>query len=385
MRVLVWLLIGGGFVAGLGSPGVDAQTAASPADEVPPPVEEWIADLESDIYSARVRATERLILAGSAAIEPLIKAVEQGELETISRGVYILRHLALSSANPATEEQAYRALERLSQRRFGGASRRASTALQAVNEMRQQRAQERLVQLGAVFTLAPVRIAMAVQDTFPSIQFGPNWRGTPADFSQVAWITSQQSESPSNKWMIVIEGHQVTDEWIDQLTALENVAVVKFKMAPVTDQAIGKLAALADLEILELLYTPVSDSVIQHMAALPKIARLRLIGTQITPSGCQRLQQQLAQVEIDFRSGGFLGVGCGDNPCRISLVQPGTAAAKAGLRVDDIITGYNGQPVQTMDELTRLISQHTVGDKVTVQVQRNNEQLSFEVELGAWD
>jgi hypothetical protein len=384
MRVLPWLLLVGGIWHGLAPQIVHGQIEAQ-ADEARPPLAEWIRDLESDIYSVRVRATERLILAGSAAIEPLTKAVEQGELETISRGVYILRQLAISSDSAATEAQAYEALKQLASRRFSGAARRAGTALLAVNQMRQQRAQERLTQLGAVFAVAQVRVAMAVQDSFPAVQFGANWRGDPADFAQVAWITSQTNESASNKWMISIEGHTVSDEWMDYLIKLENVAVVKLRSAPLPEQALKKFAAMPDLEILELLYTPVSDDDVEHLAALPKIGRLRLIGTEMTSDGKDRLQQQLAHVDIDFRNGGFLGVGCTDNPCRISLVQPDTAAAKAGLRADDVITGYNGHPVQTMDELTRLISQNTVGDKVTLEVQRQNERITVEIELGAWD
>jgi hypothetical protein len=387
MRVLLWLLIVVGLVPGFARRTAWGQPAGAErrADESPPPVDEWIADLESDIYSVRVRATERLILAGSAAIEPLTKAVEEGELETISRGVYILRQLAMSPADLAAEEQAYRALEQLSRRRFSGASRRAATALQAVHEMRQQRAQERLAQLGAVFALSPVQVTVGVRDSFPSVEFGPTWRGTPADFAQVAWITAQESESPSAQWMIIIDGHQVTDDWMDRIVGLKNVAVVKLKSAQVSDEAIGRLAGLKDLEILELLYTPISDAAVDHLAALPKLARLRLIGTRITAAGHDRLQQQVAQAEIDFRNGGFLGVGCTDNPCQISLVQPNSAAAAAGMRVEDIITGYNGQPVQTMDELTRLISQDTVGDKVSLELLRKNERITVEVELGAWD
>jgi hypothetical protein len=38
-----------------------------------------------------------------------------------------------------------------------------------------------------------------------------------------------------------------------------------------------------------------------------------------------------------------------------------------------------------MEELTRLISQNLVGDKVSVEVLRNEERIVHEIELGAWD
>jgi hypothetical protein len=325
-------------------------------------------------------------MAGSRSVEPVMRAIQDGGgLETISRGVYILRQLALSTADAATEEQAYRALEQISQRRFGGASRRAQTALQAVHEMRFQRAQQQLTQLGAVCSLTAVQVALGVRDGFPSVRFGSGWRGTPADFAHVAWITNYQSEESDDRWMIIIEQQTLDEEWIDRLVALDHVAVLKLKSVQLTDQAIVRLAAMPDLEILELLYCGVGDGIIEPLASLPKLSRLRLIGTQVTSAGVDRLKQLSTQTDIDYRTGGFLGISCNDNPCRITLVQPNSAAAVAGLRVDDVITRYNDQPVQTMEELTRLISQNLVGDKVTVEVLRNEQPLVHQIELGAWD
>ena len=134
---------------------------------------------------------------------------------------------------------------------------------------------------------------------------------------------------------------------------------------------------MPDLEILELLYSPVTDAAVEHLAALPKVTRLRLIGSQITAAGIERLQQLAAQTDIDYRNGGFLGISCNDNPVASRLVQPNSAAAAAGFQVDDIITRYNDQPVQTMDELTRLISQHTrSATRSSVELLRNNERIT---------
>jgi hypothetical protein len=368
--------------------GVGTAPAQAPpaADVAPSAVEPWIASLESDTYAVRVRATEQLILAGARSIEPLAKTIQEGAgLETISRGIYVLRQLALGSADPATEEQAYQALREISQRHFGGASRRAVTALRAIHEMRHQRAQLQLTQLGAVFSMTAVQVGMGVRDGFPSVKFGDTWRGNVAEFAQVAWITGFQAEETETKWMIIIEGQAVDNDWVDRLASIENVSVLKLKSTQVDDAALAKLAAMPDLEILELLYTPVSDTALEHLEALPKVTRLRLIGTQITAEGIERLKRRAVQTDVDYRNGGFLGIGCSDNPCRITLVQPNSAAASAGFRVNDVITRYNDQPVQTMDELTRLISQNPVGAKVTVEVARDDDRIVREVELGAWD
>ncbi len=369
----------------MGTNSAEAQSVPAAPDGAPPTVAPWIEALESDIYTTRVRATEQLILAGRRAIAPVALAVEEGGgLETISRGTYILRQLALIGETP-TQDEAYETLKRIAERPLSGASRRATTALQAVHEMRYRRAQAQLAQMGAVFLDTTGQAPWGTRSLFPSIVFGSAWRGTPADFAEVRWITGFQGNARDDKWMISIEDHPITDEWINSISLLENVVALKFKSAPLPDEAIVRLAELPHLEVLEVLYTPITDATIESLASLPRVVRLRLIGTKITSAGVDRLKERAGQIEIDYRNGGFLGISCTDNPCRINLVQPNTAAAAAGLRVDDIITGYNGQPVTTMEHLTRLISEHTAGEKVTIELLRDDKRIQQEVELGAWD
>jgi len=80
----------------------------------------------------------------------------------------------------------------------------------------------------------------------------------------------------------------------------------------------------------------------------------------------------------------------------VSVVQ-GSPADKAGLRGSykpiriqnqdvliggDIIVGYNGQPVETMQDLLAFISQASPGDKVTLTVLRDGKEMEVEVTLG---
>jgi serine protease Do len=60
-------------------------------------------------------------------------------------------------------------------------------------------------------------------------------------------------------------------------------------------------------------------------------------------------------------------------------------AATAGFQAGDVVLSYNQQPVQTMEELTRLIGQNVAGDKVTMELLRDGEKLTKEVVLGKWD
>jgi S1-C subfamily serine protease len=51
-------------------------------------------------------------------------------------------------------------------------------------------------------------------------------------------------------------------------------------------------------------------------------------------------------------------------------VEPGSAAAAAGIREQDIVIAVDGKPVGSSDELVVAIDAHDPGDKVTVEVVR---------------
>jgi S1-C subfamily serine protease len=75
-------------------------------------------------------------------------------------------------------------------------------------------------------------------------------------------------------------------------------------------------------------------------------------------------------------------------------VLPGSSAAKAGLRPTrhikgqyyrrgDIILGIDGKPVHNMRDLFSALEPHKVGDKVTVKVRRDNDEIDVPVTLDA--
>ncbi|MFZ3137490.1 MAG: PDZ domain-containing protein, partial [Thermodesulfovibrionales bacterium] len=60
-------------------------------------------------------------------------------------------------------------------------------------------------------------------------------------------------------------------------------------------------------------------------------------------------------------------------------VVAGSSADEAKVKVDDIITKFDGQTVD--DELSRLISQKKVGDKIKLTVWRDDQELEIDVIL----
>jgi S1-C subfamily serine protease len=78
----------------------------------------------------------------------------------------------------------------------------------------------------------------------------------------------------------------------------------------------------------------------------------------------------------------------------IARVQPGSAAAKAGLtsleelqsgriRLGDVIISIDGEPVKSYDDLARILDRHNVGDRVTLGLRHNNKERTIKITLQA--
>jgi S1-C subfamily serine protease len=73
----------------------------------------------------------------------------------------------------------------------------------------------------------------------------------------------------------------------------------------------------------------------------------------------------------------------------IVRVMPGTAAERAGLRgidegtrrLGDVIVGVNGKPVRRLPDLTEELERVGVGNKVTLQVKRDGQERSIELDV----
>jgi S1-C subfamily serine protease len=67
----------------------------------------------------------------------------------------------------------------------------------------------------------------------------------------------------------------------------------------------------------------------------------------------------------------------------ITRVQPGTPAAKAGLRPHDIITAVDGQAINQNHDLSTVIEMHQPGQTVTLSIFRAGQKLTLHVKLAA--
>jgi S1-C subfamily serine protease len=63
-------------------------------------------------------------------------------------------------------------------------------------------------------------------------------------------------------------------------------------------------------------------------------------------------------------------------------VTKGTMAAKAGLKVDDVVVALDGQPVRSMDDLILLVRRTTVGQTVTLGLYRGGKRIEVSMAVG---
>jgi putative serine protease PepD len=67
---------------------------------------------------------------------------------------------------------------------------------------------------------------------------------------------------------------------------------------------------------------------------------------------------------------------------KVTQIVAGAPAAQAGLKVGDVITSFNGQPVTSADALTAAVFQSKPGEKVSVTISRNGNTQHLSLTLG---
>jgi serine protease Do len=63
-------------------------------------------------------------------------------------------------------------------------------------------------------------------------------------------------------------------------------------------------------------------------------------------------------------------------------VVPGSPAARAGLRVDDVVLAADGRDIRSSDELPALVAERSPGQKLALRVRRDGRILQITVTLG---
>jgi serine protease Do len=78
----------------------------------------------------------------------------------------------------------------------------------------------------------------------------------------------------------------------------------------------------------------------------------------------------------------YLGIDVDRPTCRVLTVHPRSPAAKAGLKVGDVVTSFDGKGVSNFGDLAFQLGTHKPGATVNVVVLRDNKPLTLKLVIG---
>jgi hypothetical protein len=362
-----------------------AQQGNAPAEFKPADVdrqqelETYIQGLSDPTYRNREAAMRHLVDAGTAAIKPLEKAIRSGNLELIDRASSILQDLALLET-PGDQGKAWKALERLRQNGPGAASTRAFSSLDLIRGERIKRARSRLDAEGikAGIQLYPNNGLQEVEDL---VRIDDNWSGNLKSLEWFPWLYSTK--------LALVEGKGVSAEILESLATIPGLRTVRLRDGKLGADGLRKLETLKRIDLLELHFIEIGkgEGDLLALAELPIRQQLIVTGTDFDDEDMEALQGNLKDLQITFSRGGFLGVQCSPAmpTCLVNEVVNGSAAYRAGILPQDVITGLGEHKVQKFEDLQAAVRKFSPGSQTDVTVLRGGRQMTFAIDLGRVD
>jgi PDZ domain len=320
------------------STGVSAASQSVADRQVPTAsqIGTWIAQLDSNRYLERERATQELVAAGPAAFDALLTAANGDRPEPADRSIWILTQVSRSDDLGV----AMAALDRLVQ--VENRPNVVSDARRAQTNIRLRMCQDALEKLGGRLTVRsalPLGVVNAdsADDRLICVELDKAWKGNP-----------------------------------DDLRCLTEL-----------DQPYFRLEGSA-----------VGDAEVKIFETMSQLLQLQLYHTQVTPDAVDAIKAHQPNAIVYVRNLAFLGIQgdsrsqAGGNAAvpgvRVVGVQPGTAAAAGGILAEDVITAIGGYQVPDFDRLTARIGQYQPNETVDVTLIRNDMPLTLQVKLGQW-
>lgn len=295
------------------------------AEDTPPTADqiaEWIAQLDSNQYQVREEATRHLVSANVAALEALASAANGDRPEPADRAVWILQRLAETKDVDVRRN----VLERLA--RIDKQPQVAAQAQDELAQIRHDAAVRAILKLGGHLRDQPFN-PMMQRAISAHVILDDNWRGGDDGVKHVQDIRELST--------VTIIGSNVTRAGLEEL------------------QGVGSLR------------------------------ELHLYGSRLQEADVEALKKVLPGVTIDFNRGALLGIRGNDvGPAQVVFVQPGSAAAAANLRRNDVIQKLDGQPVLDFADLRSKIGKHRPGDEVALEIDRGGKTIEMKVKLGRW-
>ncbi|QDV70241.1 hypothetical protein Poly24_39610 [Rosistilla carotiformis] len=360
------------------SPATDPPTSAV-AEIGESQLKQWVAQLASDQYRLRELSTTRLLLAGSAAVPALEAGLQDGDLETTSRILSVLRKLSVAfDPQRQTRDLAWESLERIGAAGASSAATRAQLAMDEVRDDRKQRAMEVLTGAGIFIGFGEYHLASSVVSNNYHMRIPKDWAGNVAALSWLKWLHGVET--------VILSGDKITADVVKHVANIPDLRNLVIRDTTITVDDLQGLTELSRLDHFQLVNVSAGDELIDTLAELPLRRGLTLFGTDISFEGSERLKTLFPNLDVQCR-GGFLGVRCSPlNPnCEVGTVEPNTAAAEAGVRSGDVITKFGEFDVKSFADLQAAIAKHTAAEKPIPMLVNRIVEEQVEVELPKQD
>jgi hypothetical protein len=287
-------------------------------------LEEVVARLDSNRYLERERATQDLLAAGAAALDPLLAAANSNRPEPADRAVWILKKVSEST----DRELALAALDRLIEvKNRPGVVQEASLARGRIYELA---CQEALAKLGARLV-----------------------------------VIDQLSPEQMPVRLVHVE---LTDEWQG------------------TREDLQCLTKLGDHRYFRIEGAAVGDAEVKVFEGMDDLALLQIWKTKVTPLAVDAIKDRQPKAVVYVRNRALLGIGGATHSKGVLVTEsrPNTGAANAGILKEDVIMSLDGKPVKDFDRLTARIAQYEPGQEIEVTLLRGEEQMTKRVRLSDW-
>jgi len=174
---------------------------------------------------------------------------------------------------------------------------------------------------------------------------------------------------------------------IAALAKLKRGRAMAMDNVQISPTALAELEDLPQISTLKLSSMSIDDEFLESVGRMKRLGQLTLRGCKFDIDAFKRLEST-SRIRIDFQPQAFLGVGPqgaggpGRVGCQIAYIAPGSAAAREGIQVGDVIRSIDGDPVKTFQEVRLKIAQYGPGEKMPMTIQRADKVLKLNVELG---
>ncbi len=285
-------------------------------------VQKWIGNLDDDQYATRVNAQNQLELLGLAALHAVAKTSQNGSLESSTRAINIL----LSWSESSDRSIRVAALEKLIA--LPNRPKESKIAAELLASAREEEALAAIVALGGYHTLYLKPNLGNRQQLQAQIVIGAKWKGGA--------------------------------EGLKHLAAVRRATTIGFH------------------------YAPIDDTAIEPLLELNRTLRFEFYGTrEVSAAAIAKLEQRFPN-RVVVRGGARLGISGELGSGKVTAVLKNSAAEKAGLQRDDVITELDGKKIEDFTGLIARIAEHEPGDSAVLTILRNKNPLQITVKFDHW-